>query len=262
MEQEILIPEPAVRDIVRLIGRVADMTATRAAKRRALMTGLAKMVDADAWAWMISRAADNNNNPAIAHFQHDGYNDEQLGMYIRLMQDRQNTPVEFSALNQLRRHKRRFTRRWDQLVTAKEWYGPGNRPLLDVVGFEHVMYSVQVLDDDGLFSGISLKRKVGRNNFTALEQRIAHIVTGEIEWLHYDENLDGITRKVRPLPPSRRTVLTLLMEGYSKPQIAAKLGCGYNTIKEHVKAIYAHFNVHSHAELFHRFMAGDGHDRE
>lgn len=260
METGALLPEAVVRDIVRLVGQVAGMRAARAAKRRALMDGLTKMIDADAWAWIISRAADDNNNPAVAHFQHQGYSDEQLSLYIRLMQDRQNTPVEYEALNQLRRSQRRFTRRWDQLVTAKEWYGPRNRKLLQVIGFEHVMYSVRVLDDDGLFSGISLKRKAGRANFTLLEQRIAHILTSEIDWLHYDENLDGVTKQVRPLPPSRRTVLMLLMEGHSKPQIAGKLGCSYNTVKEHVKAIYAHFNVHSTAELFHRFMAGDGHD--
>lgn len=260
MSTDTLIPESEVRKIVRLVGEVAEMPARRPAKRRALMTGLAEMVDADAWAWMISRAAGNNDNPAVASFQHGGYSEEQVGRYIQFMQDRQNTPIEYAALNRLRLSKKRFTRRWDQLVAAEEWYGPRNRRMLEMLGFEHVMYSVSVLDDDGLFSGIALKRKMGRKNFTPLEQRIAHIVTGEIQWLHYDENLDGVTTQIRPLPPSQRSVLMLLMEGNNKPSIAAKLGCSYNTVKDHVKAIYTHFNVHSTAELFRRFMAGDGHD--
>lgn len=50
--------------------------------------------------------------------------------------------------------------------------------MLETLGFEHVMYSVKVLDDDGFFSGITLKRKTGRSNFTPLEQRIVHIVIG------------------------------------------------------------------------------------
>lgn len=262
MEPEMLIPEAQVRQMVRLVGEVADVRATRSAKRRILMTGLADMVGADAWGWIISRAADDNNNPAVAAFQHGGLSEEQIGRYAQLMQDRQNPPVEYAALNLLRRTKRRFTRRWDQLVTTAEWYGPRNRHLLKVLGFEHVMYSVRVLDDNGFFSGITLKRKVGRENFSPLEQRIAHIVTGEIAWLHYDESLGEVTRQVRPLPPSQRTVLMLLMEGHNKPKIAATLGCSYNTVKDHVKGIYAHFNVHSTPELFRRFMAGDGHDIE
>ncbi len=260
MDEETLIPESEVRNIVRLVGRIADMEGSRPAKRRALMNGLAEMIGADAWAWIISRAADDHNNPAIAYFQHGGYTEEQVARYVQIMQDRENTPVEYHALNQLRFTSKRFTRRWDQLVTPEEWYGPSNTQILDALGFEHVMYCVNVLDDSGLFSGITLKRRTGRPNFTPLQQRIAHIVTGEIGWLHRDENLSGVTREVHPLPPSQRSVLMLLMEGNNKPKIAQKLGCSYNTVKEHVKAIYTHFNVHSTAELFHHFRAGDGLD--
>ncbi len=262
MGREALVPEAEVRKIVRLVGKIADMGGTRSERRRALMTGLADLVDADAWAWIISRAADDHDNPAVASFQHGGYTDEQVARYAQIMQDRENTPVEYQALNQLRLAKKRFTRRWDQLVTPEDWYGPRNRQILDALGFEHVMYCVRVLDDSGLFSGITLKRRAGRLNFTPLEQRIAHIVTGEVEWLHADENLYQVTRQVHPLPPSQRTVLMLLMEGNNKPKIAEKLGCSYNTVKDHVKAIYAHFNVHSVAELFHHFRAGDGLDLE
>jgi DNA-binding CsgD family transcriptional regulator len=132
--------------------------------------------------------------------------------------------------------------------------------MLAALGFEHVMYSVTILDDDGLFSGISLKRKAGRENFSPLEQRIAHIVTSEIEWLHYDEKLATVTGQIRTLSPRQRTVVTLLMEGLSIKQIAIRLGCSPNTVKDHCKAIYAHFRVHSRRELFRRFTAGDGHD--
>jgi DNA-binding CsgD family transcriptional regulator len=260
MDKELVIPESEVRKVVRLVGAVADMDGSRSAKRRALMTGLSDMINADAWAWIINRAADDHNNPAVAYFQHGGYSDERIVQYARIMQDRENTPVEYKVLNQLRLTNTRFTRRWDQLVTPEEWYGPRNRPILDALGFEHVLYCVKVLDDSGLFSGITLKRRAGRPNFTPLEQRIAHIVTGEIDWLHGDENLNSVTREVSPLPPSQRTVLMLLMEGKNKPTIALELGCSYNTVKDHVKAIYAHFKVHSTAELFHHFQAGDGLD--
>lgn len=260
MGKEILIPESEVRKIVRLVGRIADMQGSRPAKRRALMTGLSKMIDADAWAWIVSRAADEHDNPAVAYFQHGGYTDEQVARDAQIMQNRKSTPVEYRALNQLRLTHKRFTRRWDQLVTPEEWYGPRNRQILEALGFEHVMYCVKVLDDKGLFSGIALKRRTGRSNFTPVEQRIAHIVTGEIDWLHGDENLFSVAQQVHPLPPSQRTVLMLLMEGNNKPKIAATLGCSYNTVKDHVKAIYAHFKVHNIAELFRHFRVSDGQD--
>lgn len=68
------------------------------------------MVDADAWGWIISRAASDNDNPAVASFQHGGMSEEQIGRYVQFMQVRRNTPVEYAALNRLRVSKQRFTR--------------------------------------------------------------------------------------------------------------------------------------------------------
>ncbi len=95
----------------------------------------------------------------MAYFQHGGYSDEQIARSAQITQDREETPVEYRKLNELRLTSKRFTRRWDQLVTPEEWYGPRNRPILDAVCFEHVLCCVQVLNDSGLFSGITLKRR-------------------------------------------------------------------------------------------------------
>jgi DNA-binding CsgD family transcriptional regulator len=260
VSDEIPIPESYVRQIVRLLGEVANLRGQLSVKRRALMTGLAAMVHADAWAWIVSRAADDHNNPAVASFLYGGLNGEQFARYARVMQDREKTPVEYRALNRLRLTQSRFTRGWDQLVTAEEWYSPGNRELLASLGFEHVLYSVKVLDDDGLFSGITLKRRMGRSNFTPMERRIVHIVTGEIDWLHYDERSAEVSRKVRPLRPRLRIVLTMLVDGNSIPDTARKLGLSQHTVKDYAKEIYGHFKVNSRAGLLRHFMVGDGGD--
>ena len=110
---------------------------------------------------------------------------------------------------------------------------------------------------------MEIGRGEGRERFghrLELEQRIAHIVTGEVDWLHYEESLAGVTERIRPMTPRQRTVLMLLMEGLSKKEIAARLDCSENTVKDHVKAIYRHFGVHSTPALFHYFMAGDEDD--
>lgn len=254
------IPEPYVRRIVRLLGEVANLRGPTTRRRRALMNGLVELVEADAWTWIVSRAAKENDNPAVASFLYGGLSGEQFTRYARVMQDRSRTPVEYKALNELRLHHDRFTRGWDQLVTAEQWYSPGNRELLEATGFEHVMYSVKVLDSDGLFSGITLKRRMGRANFTQVERRITHIVTGEIDWLHHDEKFADVTRIIRPLKPRLRVVLTMLVDGNSIPDTAKKLGLSQHTVKDYAKEIYGHFKVNSRANLLRHFMVGDGGD--
>lgn len=267
MESELVVAEPVlpeseVRNIVRLLGRVAGLKGTMQLKRRELMTGLAVLVEADAWSWITARAEKWNDNPAVASFLHGGTDERQLSASMQALQDRRNTPVEYKALNELRLTHKSFTRTWDQLVTAEQWNSPQNREFLDRAGYDHILYCVKVLDEDGLFSGIALKRGKGRPNFTPLQRRVAHVVSSEVDWLHQPESLDAVTLKVRPLSPRRRVVLGHLIEGHSLPDIAERLECSYHTVKDHVKAIYGHFGVHSKEELFRNFMRGDGADLE
>lgn len=257
---ELVIPESDVRSVVRLLGRVAQLNGPVEKKKRALMTGLAKLIDADAWSWIVARACDGNDHPAVGSFLHDGMSGPQFAQYVAMMQDRRHTPVEYAELNKLRRRTSHFTRRWDQLVSAEIWYGKNNRRLIDKVGFEHVMYCVSVLDSDGLFSGISLKRITGRPNFTPLQQRIANIVTSEVPWLHHHNGLADVTRKVLPLTPRQQQVLSLLLDGRTVQKIADQLGLAFHTVHGYVRALYKHFGVHSRAELFRRFQTGDGAD--
>ena len=122
------------------------------------------------------------------------------------------------------------------------------------------MYCVRVIDDDGLFSGIAFKRRIGRANFTPGQRCIAHIVTGEIDWLHFDHPVSEVTRGVRTLSPQCRTVLTLLIDGKSVKEIAGHMALSVHTVNDHCKVIYKHFKVHTRAELLRYFMVGDGGD--
>lgn len=257
---EPMVSEADARALVRLVSDVAGLTGSLQMKKSRLMSDFARLIDADAWAWILSRAEKNRDSPSVVEFLHGGMNEREFGAYVAMMQD-SRTPVEYAALNRLRLTERRFTRSWDQLVTDAEWYGPANRRLLDQVGFEQVMYSVKILDNDGLFSGISMKRRTGRPRFSPRERRMFHIVCGEVDWLHScDEVLSSVTYQVRSLTPRQRAVLTLMLDGHSVKQIAFVLGIKPNTVSGYAKEIHRHFDVNSRGELIHRFRSGDGRD--
>jgi hypothetical protein len=200
--------------------------------------------------------------PAIGAFLCGGLDDAQMARYAQIMQDRDYTPVEYAALNQLRRTQNHFTKGWDELVTPEEWYGPANRHVIDGLGFEHVLYSVRVLDEDGYFSGISLKRKKGRPNFNLRERRMVHLITGIVTWLHWDPKLAVVTKEVRPLPPHLRTTLILLVDPRIALQaIGERLGIKESTAKEYAQNLYRHFKVKNRNELLGRFFIdGSGGD--
>jgi DNA-binding CsgD family transcriptional regulator len=256
------ISEVDVRKLLRLVGGVARLKTPLAAKRRTLLEGAAELAGADKWSWILAKASDENDNPAIAAYMHGGHTPEEIARSAVSMQDRRNTPVEYQSLNQLRLSHVRFTRTWDQLVPQQAWYGPANAQRLKSVGFEHVMYSVRVLGTDGLFSGISFMRRFGRENFGPRERRLVHVLLGEVDWIHYDGELRAVAHQVGHLAPRVRSVLLLLLEGLSVKQIATRLSIRPGTVMGYTKALHRHFKVNSRGELLRRFIAGDGGDIE
>jgi len=51
------------------------------------------------------------------------------------------------------------------------------------------------------------------------------------------------------LPPKRKQVLLLLLDGLAEKQVAARLGVSEQTVHWHLKRIYTQLGVHSRAEL-------------
>src|SRR5665213_848436 len=93
-----LIDETDVRKIVRLLGDIAILNGPTIVKKRLLMTRLSELIEADAWSGIVSRAAATNDNPAVGGFLHGGLTDQEFAAYARMMQDRENTPIEYLSL--------------------------------------------------------------------------------------------------------------------------------------------------------------------
>jgi hypothetical protein len=94
-----LIPESDARMIVRLVADVARLNGPIHARKQHLMAALCGLVDADAWAWILSRAESTRDNPTVVEFLHGGMTEREFAAYVALMQNPLQTPVEYAALN-------------------------------------------------------------------------------------------------------------------------------------------------------------------
>jgi DNA-binding NarL/FixJ family response regulator len=83
------------------------------------------------------------------------------------------------------------------------------------------------------------------------------MVTGIVDWLHWDPKLAVVTKEIPPLPPHQRTMLMLLTAPrMSLKEIASQLGIKYSTAKEYAQELYKHFNVDDRNGLLDRFLLG------
>ncbi len=250
-----------VRHIVRLLADVAILDGDHTAKKRMLMEGLSELIEADGWLWTMTRVDLSHDAPMSLGIMHGGLTGEQVAGWIEMNHDMAHPPPEHVPLGRELRLGHHFTRSRDQLVDDAAWYShPTVKRCRLARGIEHSLHSIYPLDEPGVFSGVGFYRHVGREAFTARQRRIAHIVLGEVDWLHYADMPGDRGRRVPTLSPRQRVVLVLLLEGRTRGEIARLLHISPHTVHDHTKAIYRHFSVCSQVALIRRFKVGDGRD--
>lgn len=253
-----------VRGIVRLLSDIVILDSSLAGKKAALMSGLQKLIGADGWLWSVTRVDVDTRTPISVGLMHGGLSDEQLTGWLEASQSN-CPPPEDGPMFELTRTRSHFTRTRQQVVSDEDWYKhPAVVRHRLRLGIEHFLYSVYPIDEaDELYSAIGLFRFLGREKFSERELRIAHIVLSEVAWLHTAELPGDRGQKVPMLTPRQRVVLIMLLEAHDKDEIARLLHISPHTAKDHIKAIYEHFNVSSQLELIRRFRYGDaGHALE
>jgi DNA-binding CsgD family transcriptional regulator len=255
---DILLDENDVRELVRLLGQVIAAKGDQTAKRNLVMEGLCRLLDADAWAWSLVHM-ELGSAPRQVVFLHDGIPDERLPHYLSAIEHEDLQWILNRLVVDAVTRRQPVTRRDRQLfsdwpedsIAFRTWVDKANLRSLILMAWPIVT---------GGFSGIGIYRNADRPAFGARETRIAHIVLSEIPWLHEEgwgeERGDSLVN----LSKRPREILSLLVQGRARNQIADDLGLSIHTVHGYVRDIYRHFGVNSHLELINRFTRGDGGD--
>lgn len=247
--------------MVRLLADVAILEADHVAKKRRLMDGLCELVEADGWLWTMTRVDLTRDAPMSLGILHGGLTDQQVAGWIEMNHDLAHPPPEHVPLGQEVRRGHHFTRSRNQVVDDPTWYShPTVKRCRLQRGIDHSLHSIYPLDEQGVISGVGLYRRCGRPPFTPRQRRIAHIILGEVDWLHYADLPNDRGSTVSALSPRQRVVLVHLLEGRTGKEISQLLHISPHTVHDHRKAIYRHFDVSSQIALIRRFKSGDGRD--
>lgn len=254
-----VLPEQDVRALVRLLGDVAAMQSGIAERKTRLMDGLAELVEADVWMWNVTSMSGGDYG-GIRVVQR-GLSDRQMARYFEASYQTDALP-EMVAVAELMTMGEPFTRRRQELVADDVWQA---RARQDSAYFDlNIDQSIYTLVPvaGGVWSCAGLHRHWGRPPFTEREARLVHIVFSEVGWLHRaelpgEEDADLVPR----LTPRLRTVFGLMMDGFSRSQIAEHLSLSSYTVRDYMSEIYRHFGVGSQVELMRRLTVGDGRDR-
>ncbi len=249
----LLMKEEMARKLVRLLGDVAAIPGGHAEKKRAVMDGLCKLVNADTWVWALGCQIEPGGPQTYAGIIHGGFSEERYTNWLKA--------VEHPDMG--RGGKLFFER-----VVATGAHTTMERAEVDPDGFvqgEGVGEAWERADigslvmsgfpvDEVSLSCVGLYRRLDDPVFSPEELEVIHVVLGEVDWLHHLGWPEDRGAKVPTLSPQQRILLNLLLDGLGRKEIATHMGISENTLTGYSKDVYRHFGVNSHAELIGKFM--------
>lgn len=252
------IDEKDARAMVRLVSNVAALRTDHASAKRFLMDGLAEMIGADCWAWMLAYIHPEKP-PVYVSIQHDGFSEERFALYLKAIEHPDMQMLTAPFARELMATGAHVTRLRQQIDPEVKFPDTDAYPLWLEADIAPLIISGQPVNEECM-SGIAIYRRADQPLFNDRERRIAHILLTEVPWLHASGWPEDLGATTPTLSRQRRLVLNLLLEGHSRKIIAAHLGLSIHTVSDYVKDIYANFGVQSHAELMRRFTKGNSHD--
>ena len=255
--------ETDAREIICLLGQVAIMNADHRAKKRSIMTGLAKIIDADVWMWAQTRAADGHyrGTPVPYLLIDDGWSDDdQRALYFQNHGHPQYRELFDAPMREYAQRVTHFTVSRRQFISDDQWYASDlyNQFRLPA-GVDDFVYSIHLLGE-GKISNMAFYRTCDTEPFSDRDRFIIHLVSSEVRWLHETGNDTPAADYVAGLSQRLSQVLIFLLSGDSKKQIAAKLRVSFHTVDDYIKQLHRRFEVSSRGELLAKFLSGERDD--
>lgn len=259
MSESPYLSEEDIRAIVRLLGEAMAGEGDISIKRRRVMDGVRRLIGANSWIWTMVGRFGPDEQPAHTVLVRDGFTEEQFAAYIRSQEHPDMRWLVGPFIAEVEETGDHLTRLRQQMTSNEEFDAADIKPLFEKAGFGPLILSARKTLS-GQLSAVVIFRHFDAPLFTERESRMAHIILSELAWLHEISWPNYPRHEVSTLSPRERSVLTSLLQGRSRKEIADDFGISIHTVSGYVKEVYRHFNVNSHAELFHRFVNGDGGD--
>jgi DNA-binding CsgD family transcriptional regulator len=248
-----------IEQIVKLLNESTDplLNLSLPDRRRLLIAGLAKLVEADVYIWSSTCLNHDVPGDAMTTCVIDGgwQSEAEPGLVYAILADPEFGKQGLGKLYEYMVQGRRIT------VSNGEVFPPELQDqLMDVwrtTGFEYFLLALYPLNGN-FSSNLGLHRRRGKPDFGPREKLIVQTVFSQVEWLHqYGVNEEA--REVSLALPSReRQTLIYVLAGCSHKNIALRMDISTHTVNDYVKQLHKRFGVNSRAELQAYFFAGAG----
>jgi DNA-binding CsgD family transcriptional regulator len=221
-----------------------------ASRQRTAIGQFATLVQADVWVCVRGRLNLNKRRGTVRVLDGGWQSRAQRDSALQRMGKLEDS---FPSLEAALAQRRFVVLPHDDLLDAAAWkestVGRGWRS----AGFEYPLIAAQ-LNGASEYSALGLYRRRGRHAFSQREQVLAELFWQHFPWPERETGKRQLVDHSVPLTPREREVVSLLVKGDSRKQVALKLKLSEHTIADYLKEIYRKFQVRSRAELLAQFI--------
>lgn len=233
---------------------VEQQSGDLATRRLAILEEIARIASAQAgfWGWGRGHPMDSTIAPVVG--LPFGFTPSEWAVIMEASLDEDGRAMSGEPIADLLKTSPQVTAARSTFWTDEQWHStPSFQRHLAPIGWDDWLTSVRYLSDD-TWCCLTLWRRAGRPPFGPGEIAFLDLALAGTRWLH-----PKISEAIPPqafvdLTPRQRMVMTYLLDGLSRKQIAAILGVSFHTINDHVKSLYERFEVNSATELAARFL--------
>lgn len=243
------IPTPMVAKIISLVADSAMHPGDLLVKRRALVSAIAELLDADLWLWTTSSPRPDTGEVAATSIISGGWrNEDELAKLIEL----HDTPVGLRMGRLIASSDGHITMARHHMASDEDffqtrWYRESS--------FDDCIISIYPTVAPAL-SCVGLHRAKGKPRFNALEMTVMHLVLSQVDWMHHGLENPELANTTLALTARQRHVLVQLICGRTTREISDVLGISQYTVNDHIKAVLNMFEVKSRTELLARYLNG------
>ncbi len=247
------LPAEDVRRVVRLLGEVSALRGSVIERKRALLDGMAELVNADYVAWVLAAATVAGEQPIYVGFETRGISADQMTKFLRIQAHPALAAYSETLLTALRETGAQVTGNVQDAFNYEEFHRSEWGQMWEEADILPRCIVHRPLAGGGV-SGIGCYRRRGTPLFTERERLLVHLLLSEISWLHEMGWPEDRGAKVPDLPPRCWLVHEMMLQGMNRSLIAARLGISEHTVGGYSKQIFRSLEVSSQSELMARFF--------
>lgn len=241
------------RRLLETVVRLGDTVQLASERRERFIEALIELTGSDAGHWAWGRGRPPASGIVTLAVLPLGYTPDQLTAMHELSQDPVYDQEVRSRLMGRIGLDGQVCVTNDDVFADGTWEQSGTFAYYRRVGLFAWLNAIRYTTDD-TWVNLHLIRSVGKEKFSPRERSLIGLALASVSWLYPAVSERVPLEDIAELTPRQRLVLTLLLDGLSRKQIARRLELTENTVGDHIKTIYQHFGVHSVAALAAQFL--------